>query len=463
MSSRLRIGALALGALAAAAPVAGQGIAIGPQSACLSGRVDAGVALPCGDGSTVFYNPAGTAVMPGALSVGGSAILSSNHFIYDSTGVTARRPTQTALVPNAYAMARLARGRLGFGLAVNAPFGLSLSWPLSFEGRFAGYDNSLHSIFVQPTAAWQVVPGRLAVGAGLDAIFTSVSIEQRLDLADQVAAVINGAPVTFAQLGVPSGTDFGDVTLAGHATSLAGNFGILARPTDRISLGLRYETATTVKVKNGTAVFRQVPTNLTLPPNNPFQLPAGTPVDELLASQFKGPLADQALATSIALPAVLVAGLGFEAANGLHLAGDYTWTGWSRLEKVALDFQTAPDEDLVFDWRNTGTWRVGADYAATAALALRAGFSYNDAAEGPGGVSPLLPEGPRNEYTVGFGYDVAPGFTVDAYYLLLLQADRRGRLRVRTLVDAVPPDRGVFTSTGNLFGLSLTWHPGGAR
>src|SRR2546422_2447311 len=39
-----------------------------------------------------------------------------------------------------------------------APYGLQTRWPLSFDGRFSGYDNILRSVYVQPTVSYQVTP-----------------------------------------------------------------------------------------------------------------------------------------------------------------------------------------------------------------------------------------------------------------------------------------------------------------
>src|SRR5512137_672447 len=80
------IGVLALG-LVAAPQARAQGFSVYEQGACAIGRGGASVALPCPDGSSVFFNPAGIAFVPGStLSIGAAAIKPTGDFTNDTTG-----------------------------------------------------------------------------------------------------------------------------------------------------------------------------------------------------------------------------------------------------------------------------------------------------------------------------------------------------------------------------------------
>src|SRR5204863_4374559 len=137
-------------------------------------------------------------------------------------------------------------------------------------------------------------------------ISSRLKLRQRADLSTQLVpdALRAGAglPVgtTFAMLGVPTGTDFADGVLDATGTGFAINFGGIWQVTDKLSIGGHWLTRKQINY-NGDATFTQVPTALVLPvaigacPGAPPAcLPAGTPVDLLLGSQFGsgGPLAN---------------------------------------------------------------------------------------------------------------------------------------------------------------------------
>src|SRR2546422_6948029 len=146
-----------------------------------------------------------------------------------------------------------------------APYGLQTRWPLSFDGRFSGYDNILRSVYVQPTVSYQVTPW-LSLGGGVDVVFGSVELNQRLDLADAPVPTALGVPAgtLFSQFGIAPGTDFADTHLEASKTTVAGHFGGLFKVNDRLSFGARFMTQAKFDY-SGTASFTQVLTGLVVP------------------------------------------------------------------------------------------------------------------------------------------------------------------------------------------------------
>ncbi|CAN5379578.1 outer membrane protein transport protein [soil metagenome] len=465
-------GALAL--VLVPADLSGQGSSVTTHSSCAVGMAAAGVASPCLDASGIFFNPSALAVQPSTIGIGVTGIQSSGEFTYDFTGETVERESKVSTVPFAFASYRVT-DRLAVGIGGFAPYGLRLEWPVcpieqprncgeaNFEGRFASYDTELRNIYVQPTVAYQVAPG-LSVGGGLDVVFSSIDLNQRVDLADQQAA----PAVTFANLGIPRGTDFADANLSGDATSVTFNVGVLANPSEGFSFGIRYLNKVTVDFE-GEADFTQVSTGLVLPPGNPLMAPAGTPVDALVAGQFAsgGALADQRLATSLTLPYQLVVGVALRPVPNVKLLGDFQLTGWHDFDVAQIDFaENGPDQPLILDYQDAYTYRFGGEWMpGGGALALRGGFIYNTAAEQAASVSPLLPENERNYYTAGIGYRFGERLGIDLGYQLVDQADVRGRTRGRASFaqTAEQLNVGVYESTANVFNATLYYHFGGVR
>ncbi|MDX1675420.1 MAG: outer membrane protein transport protein [Longimicrobiales bacterium] len=454
--------ALLLGALAA--PAAGQGSSVYNQSGCVSAKAGAAVASPCADASSVYYNPALISMLPASASAGFTAVYNFGSFTYDTTGTVVDREVAVPVVPQAYAAFRFgAEKRLAAGIGLWAPYGLGIEWPESFEGRFISWKTQLRGIYVQPTLAYEVVPGKLAVGGGVQLVSGGIEINRNLD-----APVEN---LTLASLGVPLETDFASAVLEGSGMGIGGQLAVYYQVTDRLALGARYMLPVTVDL-TGTADFEMISNPdiiLALPPS----LGGPTPMDSLVAPQFEagGALADQDAEASLTFPPQAVIGFRYEATDALGLAFDYQWTGWSTFDELVATFSgAAPELALTLSYNDTHTLRSGLTYALSPMLEGRAGFIYNTAASPDQTVTPILPEAERQLYTVGFGYRMGP-IQADLYYNFVNQADRRGRVRSAlpgrdyTDPDAIINDLnvGVYSTTAHLVGLTLSYVFGDER
>jgi len=455
----VRIATLALTTLALQAPGAfAQGFGVYEHDACTMARAGTGVASPC-NASAIFYNPAGMLTTGGDhkwnVAVGGTSIGADFAFADSVSGTTTKSTGGSVFVPNVH-VTRQMSDKIAIGLGIFAPYGLVSEWPTapSFPGRFLGYRSELKSIYIQPSVALKVNTW-LQVGAGFDYIRSTVDLQQRLDLSGQTAA----AGLTFANLGVPLGTDFADAHLTGGSWSAGANFGVLVKPSRRISFGARYLVRAKADIQ-GDGNFTQIPTNITLGPGNPLGRPAGTPMDSVVAPQFRtgGALVTQHVSTNVALPDQFVVGTAINVTNSLMVLFDYQWVNWSAFSKLQLAFaQTALGVRTLWeDYKDTRGYRFGAQYVVSPALTIRAGGLYHDGAAPDQTVTPLLPEGARVEQTLGLGFKVRSNMRIDVAYQHIQQVDRRGRV-----VDAprfsTANNTGLYTGSANLFGASLAW------
>jgi long-chain fatty acid transport protein len=227
-----------------------------------------------------------------------------------------------------------------------------------------------------------------------------------------------------------------DVELKGDGGGFTYHIGGILQLDRRTSLGVRYLGAAEVDI-DGDATFVQVNTG------NPG-------IDALIGA---GLPTDQGVGTTIEFPAQLVVGLGYRASDQLALLADYQRTYWSSFDAFPVDFETAADQTLELGYSSTNTFRFAADFAATEALNLRAGFRYNEAASPR--ATPFLPEGERNYYTVGLGYRATRALSADFSFQYINQPDRAG---------AVIPGgarAGVYGATGMVFNASLAYRFGG--
>jgi long-chain fatty acid transport protein len=138
-------------------------------------------------------------------------------------------------------------------------------------------------------------------------------------------------------------------------------------------------------------------------------------------------------------------------------------TFWGkRFAQLPITFSNPATPSLVLNtsYNNTSDFRFGAEWMKDAKLTLRAGYLYNTAAAPASTVTPLLPEGARNEITAGAGVVLAPRWAVDFAYQFIKQDDRRGRTREVSGASAaqlLALNNGLYSVSAHLFGASLAY------
>lgn len=437
-----------------------QGFGLYEHGTCAMARAGAAVAEPCDDGSAVFFNPAALADAEGWTVSGGATVVAAHGDFTSDTGESWDLQNGPIPVPHGFASWGV-REDLGVGLGVFFPYVLGTEWPTGdFPGRFMGYDNGLTTAYVQPSVAYRPKPW-ISVGAGIDVALGTVKLNQRLDLSQQNIA----GGITGGMLGIPFHTAFADVSVESDvAAGLGAHVGVQVRPTDRITLGARYLSQVEMDYESD-AAFTQVSTGLTIPTDLTLggtTIPAGTSVDDLLAPRFQPgePLGDQAVTSTITMPDQVVAGVAYRPHDRLLLEADWQWVNWEDFDRLVIRFENAPDQTRIEDFRNTNGFRVGAEYEVREGLALRGGYLHHQAAAPDRTVTPLLPDGRRNEATLGIGWSFRPGARIDASYQYLGQNDRRGRVRDPRLGESLTADlnTGVYSFGAHLLATTLTWH-----
>jgi long-chain fatty acid transport protein len=289
-----------------------------------------------------------------------------------------------------------------------------------------------------------------------------VELHQQLDLFEQPAPAPAPPGTLLGNLGVPFHTAFADAALkATGATGVGGHIGVLFEPNDRFSFGVRYLSRIKLNY-TGTATFTPVATGIVLPAGNPFGVPAGTKLDAVVASSFAtgGPLANGNVSTTITMPDQIVAGIAAKVTRDTRVFADYFWENWKLLDALTLTFSNpaTPTKSLVQNDRATSGVRLGGEWTGNDRVTVRGGWLYHSAAAPAETVTPLLPEGSRNEFTGGLGFSLNQQLRADMAYQYIRQQDRRGRVR-EALSGALPTvnlNSGLYTFHANLVALTLT-------
>jgi long-chain fatty acid transport protein len=273
----------------------------------------------------------------------------------------------------------------------------------------------------------------------------------------------------FGQFGIAPGTDFADAHLEASKTTVTAHWGGIIKVNDKLSIGGRYLMHATFNYA-GTARFSQVPTGLVIPADltvGPLTIPAGTPIDLFLAAPatsggldlFNTVLTSQAVTTQITNPEQLIFGLAYKPRKDWTLFVDYQFTRWGkRFNTVTINFANPVLKRVLYEsYQNTNGIRLAGEWAKDAKWTFRGGYLRHQGAAPAQTVTPLLPEGRRNEFTGGFTVKLSPGFSADVAYQYVNQDDRRGRTR-EALFNQVPTtllNHGVYEFHAHLFGVSL--------
>ena len=447
----------ALAVLLAPSAASAQGFAVNEIGSCAVSRAYAVSGAPCNDASTIFWNPAFASRLPGLTVSAGLALIDlAGEFERDTIGTVYETTAPIAPVPHLFVNYTRPNSRQSIGLGVYVPYGLTVEWGNDFPGRFQAQRASVATIYVQPNFSVRINDS-WSVGGGPILGHSTVELRRSIDLADQRAT----PTVTFTQLGIMRGTEFGRVDLEGGAFQIGGQVGFHGRMSPSWTIGGRFMLPMWFEY-SGDAHFTQVPTNLILggtvtPPFN-----AGTPVDALVAGQFGagGALVEQRVRTKIVHPAQIQAGVGYTGFPNLTISADYAWAGWKQLQKIIIDFQgAAPDATLLQEYNHSSAIRLSAEYAApqVEGLRLRGGFSGVATAAPDETVTPLLPEQDRSYATLGVGLPVWRAWSVDAAYARVNTPGRRGRITERTSTGqtAAQLNTGVYTLGANVFSVTL--------
>lgn len=382
--SRCRIRSVALGCvslgalLVATAGANAGGLALREQSAYGLGSSFAGIAAG-GSLSSMFWNPAAMTQMPGIqFETVASGILpySSNTPAAGSTlaalGGT-RNTGDMALVPAFYTSYQLTP-QLWAGLSVNAPYGLSVSFPDVWAGRdFAANQSHLKTYDFTPSLAY-AVNNWISVGVGVQFQYADATLARGITL---------------------GGPTFVDSTLSGKGWAYGFTAGVTLTPTPTTTVGIGYRSAINQKI-DGSLV---------------------------LTGALAGASSGDAH-TTIKLPDTLSFGLRQKVTQQLTLLGTVEWSNWSRIGASSAVTNSAGAAIAVgatpvtvpFGYSDGWFYSMGLEYQWNDAYTLRAGVGYEKSPITDVVRTPLLPDNDRTWLSAGLTYNFSKKIAVDFAY-----------------------------------------------
>lgn len=356
--------------------LSGRAQAAGYQLDTQSGRSTGMVsALTAGvdDASAVLFNPAGMARGEHYdVEVGDTLIIPK--FSYTPPG-GAQADTKSEVVPPPHIYAAYGvTDQFTVGIGEFSYYGLGFEWPDDFVGGQIVKAIDLRTYNINPSLAVKF-GDRVRVGMGVQIVRATVDLKQQLNFVDSQ----------------------GSVELAADTWGAGGNAGVQVDVLPKmLTLGAAFRSGVDLAFDNGKAHFENVPV------------------------EFASTLRDQTGHTSLRLPESLGLGLSLRPMDNLMVDVDAVYTAWQRNDQLVISFE---DPQLTSvtpkNWHHAWNYKLGAEYAVSPAVTVRAGFMYDPTPTPAETVGPDLPDSTRINIALGGRYTM-DAFKFDLGYQLVM-------------------------------------------
>lgn len=435
MIKKILISSLSISCLALQAPALAAGFAIIEHSASGMGNAFAGAAAVGEDASTVWFNPAAMSKLgdKAQMSVAGHIIVPTAKFTDTGSGFTSPLAPplaganddggSNALVPNFYYV-RPINEKMTFGLGVNAPFGLEVTYNDDWIGRYLATNSEMKTININPSVSWKA-NDKLSLGAGVSAQYIDVTLGRSINSAGlclQVAGALLSSPALQGQcaaaLAPGQSTADSKGEISGDDLSYGFNLGLLYEPTEQTRIGVSYRS----KVNHTLEGDADFTVNSAL--GSVF---ASDPGSQAILNQIIAlELSDQSNITAKAnLPDSASFSIAHNLNNKLELLGDVTWTGWSSFEELrVLKADGTPLTVTPEQWDDSYRVSVGGNYKYSDKLTLRTGVAFDETPIPNAQLrTPRIPGNDRTWISFGAGYKVNKKLSLDFGYSHLFVDD----------------------------------------
>jgi long-chain fatty acid transport protein len=386
---------------------AAEGYQVNTFSARQEGMGHVGVALKLGSESQIF-NPGALAFSNETfeISAGVSAIKATADATYNGQTQTTSNKVSTPF--NASAAFRI-YDNFYAGVTFYTPYGSSINWAESWSGAVLNQSVDLKVFTVQPTFSWRITKN-LSVGAGLMISWGSVNLNKGLVSASSMDHLITLMSLPYQMQGVASPyTSYGNITpasvnLTGETELALGvNVGVMWDALDNLSFGASFRSKQNMHVKSGNASVTYA--------NEQARQILGSTLDNLNYANFDA---------TMPAPYVLTFGVAYKPIPKLTLAFDAQLNGWSTYKELDITFAELPEtfnQHLTKDYKNAMTYHIGAEYAVTNRLDVRAGMMVDCSPCNTDYYNPETPGMTKIEPSVGLSFRPLKGLSVDVAFM----------------------------------------------
>ncbi|WP_206052092.1 OmpP1/FadL family transporter [Nonlabens xiamenensis] len=369
----------------------------------------------------LFFNPAGLVHLENKLSVsaGGFGVFSDVKYQNEDFGTFAETDSPAGTPVYLYATYKITED-FAAGIGVYTPYGSNVTWPTDWAGSHLVNEIELSAIFIQPTLSYQLFDS-VSIGGGPILAIGGVEFNRNASrtLTDEQG---NRSNIAIEDSGV---------------TAWGWSAGLMFTPSDKFTLGFNYRSLIDIESEEGTATFSNFP-NSSLTPDN------GT----------------TGFTATLPLPAEATLGISYKLSDKLLLAFDYNRAFWSEYNSLDIEFDNGIVSENPRNYKDSSTYRFGAQYQALDNLVVRAGYYFDESPVRSGYFAPETPRNDSNGYTFGLSYQISPKFAIDAsvLYLRFKEITESYDFYFDTGSPVAAPFEGTYKSSALIAGLGLTYN-----
>lgn len=411
----------------------GAGLEITQTSASGLGYAFAGRATSVEDPSVVYNNPAGMVFRKGSsVSLAGYLVPTKITFKDNgSASLNQNRPSlgggngqsdRQSIVTNVYLHTKIKGFHIGF--AANSPFGSNIDYGTTWVGRYHIGKIFTRAINYNFATAYQVNP-KLSLGFGISYQTFDVELIRAIDLRSRSGGVI---------------TNDGISKITGDSAAFGYNFGLIYDLNPNSRLGFTYRSEVTQDISDAKADFEL------------GAVESAGNIGVILARDF----ADTKANLKNTLPAQATLGLRQYLSTQLTLYTDLTWTGWSSIDKLSIDFDSSLS-DLVttLNLKDSLRLSVGTGYALSDKTLLRFGIAYDQSSVDKDR-DPKIPDNDRIWLSLGAQQKFPNNIEAEFGYAHIITADANSN---KTLEGDVNHQlKGQYAIETSVIGAGLNWH-----
>ncbi len=413
-----------------------EGYQVNMQSTKQSGMGHVGVAMKLG-AESMHFNPAGMVFMKETvdLSAGISGIWTKAH--YKNEGYKASTDNDVATPLYAYAGFKV-YDNLAIGLSLNTPYGSGIKWPNRWKGADLVQEISMKAFSFQPTVSWKITDN-FSIGAGLMLATGNFNLSRALITGYDAVDLINGMNLSpeildkYPELGkivaaIKENPDLNYVSAHLHGKSsvkVGYNVGAMWDINDKWTLGASFRSRMNMHAKRGTAKMDYL--------NKQIES-----LVALMAAQGKFPPIDKGtFDAELPLPWNLTIGTSFKPIDRLIISADLQMVGWGAYDKLVLQFDEKVLNNYSIeakkDYKNTFIGRLGAQYALTERLDVRAGVYFDQSPVRAHNYNPETPGMNKIGTSIGASFRPVKGFSIDFSMLYIAGLSRDGSYTYNTV------------------------------
>lgn len=424
--------------MAATAPVQAGGFAVTAKGNSGLGNAYAGATAVAEDAASVYWNPAGMTRLPGNNAAASllvvnpscefqSAKTATNAFDVqiDPVGASGGDAGQALRLPNIF-YSHSFSDRLKVGIDVVVPFSLDTKYDSLWVGRYYAVKSELQTYDINPAIAYRI-DERWSLGAGISAQHLDAELTHAVDF-----GLINALDCSNDYPLIPSiPTSDGSVAVTGDDWGYGFNLGVLFESSENTRFGLTYRSKVEHTIDGGAG----------------FTYPAAAPS---IGADARVGLVNQNVRLDIDLPAT-VSVSGYHRIGQWAITGDVTWTQWSTLDELRIDYANpgVADELTTLQWDDTLRFSVGLTWFYDDERTWRAGLAFDQSpVSSPALQTPIIPD--EDSFWLSLGgswkFDENWGLDFGGAYIWATDDPYINR------TTPTPPARNENTFRGNLNG-----------